>query len=105
MNPLLKGLKPAHPGAILRRDILPALGQPKTEIAALLGVSRQMLYDILDETKPVTPAMAMRLGKLFGNGPELWINLQRQYDLHALAIEMADDLKKIPTLSKDRQRQ
>jgi addiction module HigA family antidote len=97
-NPLLKGLAPSHPGAILREDVLPALGKPKTEIAELLGVSRQTLYDILSEAKPVTPAMALRLGKLLGNGPDLWINLQRKHDLHALSIEMAADLKKIPTL-------
>ena len=70
-----------HPGEMLREDVLPALGKSKTEIAKLLGVSRQTLYDILDEKQPVTPGMALRLGKLLGNGPDLWINLQRAYDL------------------------
>jgi antitoxin HigA-1 len=63
-------------------EILPALAQPKTEIAKLLGVSRQTLYDILDEKQPVTATMALRLGKLCGNGPDLWLNLQKRYDLH-----------------------
>ena len=99
-NPLLKGLVPSHPGAILREDVIPALGKPKTEIAELLGVSRQTLYDILSETKPVTPAMALRLGKLVGNGPDLWINLQRRHDLHALSIELASEIERIPTLSE-----
>jgi addiction module HigA family antidote len=98
-NPLLKGIAPTHPGAILREDVLPALGKPKTEIAALLGVSRQTLYDILSEKQPVTPAMALRLGKLFGNGPDLWLNLQTEHDLRAAELELAEEIARIPTLS------
>ncbi|HEX2727373.1 MAG TPA: HigA family addiction module antitoxin, partial [Beijerinckiaceae bacterium] len=71
-NPLLKGLSPTHPGEVLREDVIPALALPKTEIARRLGISRQTLYDILDEKQPVTAAMALRLGKFFGNGPEFW---------------------------------
>ena len=70
-----------HPGELLREEILPALARPKTEIAKLLGVSRQTLYDIIDEKQPVTATMALRLGKLCGNGPDLWLNLQKRYDL------------------------
>jgi addiction module HigA family antidote len=65
------GLTPMHPGELLREEILPAIGKPKTEIARLRGVSRQTLYDILDEKQPVTPAMAFRFGKLCGKGPHL----------------------------------
>lgn len=60
---------PTHPGAILCEDVLPAAGKTKVEIASMLGVSRQTLYDILPEKQAVTPAIAVRLGKLFGNGP------------------------------------
>jgi addiction module HigA family antidote len=88
-----------HPGELLREEILPALSRPKTEIARLLGVSRQTLYDILDERQPVTPAMALRLGKLCGNGPDLWLNLQRRYDLQRAEKELADKIKAIPTLA------
>jgi len=98
-NRLVRGLKPMHPGEMLRQDVLPALGRSKTEIARLLGVSRQTLYDILDEKQPVTPAMALRLGKLLGNGPDLWINLQRAYDLTVAERELAGEIKRIPTLS------
>jgi addiction module HigA family antidote len=70
----------AHtPGELLREEILPALDRPKTEIARLLGVSRRTLYGILEEKQPVTPMMALRLGKLCGNGPNLWLNLQKRY--------------------------
>jgi addiction module HigA family antidote len=97
-NPLLKGLKPIHPGEMLREDVLPALGKTKTELAGLLGISRQTLFDILAEKQPVTPAMALRFGKLLGNGPEFWIDLQRAYDLHVTAKQLSEELARIPTL-------
>jgi addiction module HigA family antidote len=93
-----RSLPPMHPGELLRDEILPALDRPKTEIAKLLGVSRQTLYDILEERQPVTPAMALRLGKLCGNGPELWLNLQKRYDLHRAQQKLGEKIRKIPTL-------
>ena len=97
-NPMLRGLKPMHPGELLREIVLPALGRSKTEVAKHLGVSRQTLYDIIDEKQPVTPAMALRLGKLCGNGPELWLNLQRAYDLDREAKRIGKKIARIPTL-------
>ena len=93
-----RGLPRMHPGELLREEILPALDRPKTEIAKLLGVSRQTLYDILDERQPVTPVMALRLGKLCGNGPDLWLNLQKRYDLQRAEQELGEKIKAIPTL-------
>ena len=97
---LKRGLPPMHPGELLREDVLPAIGKPKSEIARLLGISRRTLYDILAERTPVTPAMALRLGKLCGNGPELWLNLQRTHDLRRAEAELADALAAIPTLNE-----
>jgi addiction module HigA family antidote len=88
-----------HPGELLREDVLPALGGSKAEIARLLGVSRQTLYDILAEKQPITPAMALRIGKLCGNGPDLWINMQRAFDLDVAEKELAHEIEKIPTLT------
>ena len=93
-----RGLPPMHPGELLRDEILPALDRPKTEIAKLLGVSRQTLYDVLQERQPVTPGRALRLGKLCSNGPDLWLNLQKRYDLHRAQQELSEKIKKIPTL-------
>jgi antitoxin HigA-1 len=87
---------PMHPGALLREEILPALARPKAEIARLLGISRKTLYDILDEKQPVTPVMALRIGKLCGNGPALWLNLQVKYDLWRASADT--ELDHIPTL-------
>jgi antitoxin HigA-1 len=97
-NPLLKGLRPIHPGEVLREDVLPALARPKTEIARLLGISRQTLYDILNEKQPVTAGMALRIGKMCGNGPDIWLNLQKRYDLHVAEQELGDALAAIPLL-------
>jgi len=93
-----RGLPPMHPGELLRDEVLPALDRSRTEIAKLLGVSRQTLYDILGEKQPVTPIMALRLGKLCGNGPDLWLNLQKRYDLHRAQQEFGDKIRNIPTL-------
>jgi addiction module HigA family antidote len=97
-NPATRGLPAMHPGELLREDVLPALGRPKTEIAHLLGISRQQLYDILEERKPVSVETALRLGKLCGNGPLLWINLQQAWDLERAEADLAAELAAIPTL-------
>jgi len=91
-----RGLPAMHPGELLREDTLPALGRSKTEIAGLLGISRQTLHDIMTEKQPVTVGMAVRLGKLIGNGPVFWLNLQRAYDLERAEREV--DVSAIPTL-------
>jgi addiction module HigA family antidote len=91
-----RGLPAMHPGELLREDILPALGRSKTEIAGLLGISRQTLHDIITEKQPVTVGMAVRLGKLVGNAPVFWLNLQRAYDLERAEREV--DVSAIPTL-------
>ncbi len=93
-----KARRPSHPGALLANDIVPALGKTKTEIARLLGISRQSFYDILNEAQPVTPQMAVRLGKLCGNGPELWLRMQSAHDLWE--ARQTVDVSDIPTLAR-----
>jgi antitoxin HigA-1 len=76
MGAQLSGLKPTHPGELLREIVFPALKRPKREIAGLLGISRQMLHGILAERHPITPTMALRIGKLLGTSPESWLRMQ-----------------------------
>ena len=85
-----------HPGELLREVIIPATGRTKTEIAAMLGISRQHLYDILREKKPVSADIAVRLGKLFGDGTVVWLRMQAAYD--AWHAERRVDTRKIPTI-------
>ena len=62
-----------------------------------MGVSRQQLYKILSGGRSITAEMATRLGKYCGNGPELWLNMQRAYDLWQAQHALADALDSIPT--------
>ena len=75
------GLPPVHPGEIIKEDILPAIGLSVTAAARALGVSRQMLHDILAERKPLSAVMCLKVSRLFGSSPEVWMRLQAAYDL------------------------
>jgi addiction module HigA family antidote len=90
--------QPTHPGAILREDVLPALGVSVKDAAAKLGVSRQSLHAVLGERTSVTVEMAVRLGKLCGNGPQLWLRMQQAHDLWKAERELAEAIAGIPTL-------
>ncbi len=88
---------PTHPGAILREDVLPAMKMPVAQAAKALRISRQMLYKILAEKAPITPEMAVRIGKFCGNGPDLWLAMQVQHDLAKAQVALAEEVKRIPT--------
>lgn len=74
--------KPVHPGRIIRDDYLEPLELAAGELAEALGVSRQTMVAILNERSGVSPEMALRLAKAFDTTPELWITMQRNYDLY-----------------------
>jgi addiction module HigA family antidote len=67
---------------MLRKTLLPASGHTKVEVAAALGVSRETLYKLLNEKQRVTPELAAKLGKVFGNGPGIWLKMQAAVDIH-----------------------
>jgi addiction module HigA family antidote len=95
----LPAFEPAHPGAILREDVLSVLldkDVPLVRIADHLGVSRQTLYKIMNEERAITADMAVRLGRACGNSPLFWLGLQSQYDAWHAARKKA--LKKIERL-------
>ena len=79
------GRRPTHPGALLREDVLPALGMTQTELARRLGVSRLSVSELLHEKRALSPDMAMRLGKLLGTSAESWLRMQAAVDLWELA--------------------
>ena len=74
-------LPPVHPGEIIKEDILPSVGLSVTAAAKALGVSRQMLHDILAKRKPLSAVMCLKVSRLFGGSPEVWMRLQAAYDL------------------------
>lgn len=74
-------MKPVHPGAILREDILKELNLSITQAARGLDVSRKQLSEVVNETAAISAEMAVRLEKRFGVGAEFWLDLQKKYDI------------------------
>lgn len=93
---------PTHPGIFFAEEVLPHLGRRTIgEIATLLVVSRQTLHRVMAGQSAISPDMAARLGKLCGNGPDLWLNLQARYDAWEATHRLAKELEKIPTLVEE----
>jgi antitoxin HigA-1 len=76
-----RNIQPTHPGEMLREDFLPDYGLTVSSFANALGVTRQTANELLRERRAVSPEMALRLARLFGNAPEFWLNAQRAVDL------------------------
>jgi antitoxin HigA-1 len=92
---------PVHPGVFFERNILPEFLRQRrtvTDIARLLGVSRQTLHRVMAGQSSITPDMAVWLGKLCGNGPDLWLNLQARYAGWEATQRLSKQIKHIPTL-------
>jgi antitoxin HigA-1 len=90
--------KPTHPGEMLREDFLPDYGLTVSSLAAAIGVSRQSINEILRERRSVSPEMALRLARLFGNSPEFWLNAQRAVDLWEATQVIESDVARIQPL-------
>ena len=70
-----------HPGEILREDFIEPLGISITEMAAILGVSRKNLSQIVNEKTGISAEMAIRLSKVFKTSPHVWLGIQKEYEL------------------------
>jgi len=84
---LKNGLRPVHPGEILREDILPDMGVSVGKFADMLKVSRVTASRLVNEKQGVSPEMALRLSALFGNSAQFWLNIQNAYDLKTLQLD------------------
>jgi len=89
-------MEPVHPGAVLREDVLPALGLTVTGAARDLRISRQTLHAILSERSAVSPEMAIRLGHFCGNGADFWLRMQSAHDLWHAERRLRGELRRIP---------
>ena len=92
-------VRPTHPGEMLREDFLPDYGLTVSGLAQALGVSRQTVNEVLRERRAVTPEMALRLSRLFGNTPEFWLNAHRAVDLWEAARAIKTEVERIKPLS------
>lgn len=93
-------LRPTHPGEMLREDFIPDYGLTTSSFAEAIGVSRQTVNELLRERRSVTPSMALRLSRLFGNSPEFWLNAQRALDLWEAENQIRGAIHHIKPLEK-----
>ena len=92
-------IRPTHPGEMLREDFLPDYGLTVSSFAKALRVSRQTANELLRERRAVSPEMALRLSRLFGNNPEFWLNAQCAVDLWEASRAIKKKIKRINPLS------
>ena len=83
-------VRPATPGDLLA-DLIECNNLSQGEVAERIGVSRITINRVIQGHRSLTPAMAHRVGRYFGNGPEIWLNLQNKVDLwDALHMDSKD---------------
>jgi antitoxin HigA-1 len=75
------GMRPVHPGEVLREDFLRPAGLTANALAKALRVPAPRINDIVRERRGITADTAMRLARYFGGDAQSWLNLQTQYDL------------------------
>lgn len=96
---MIKKRKPTHPGEMLREDFLPDYDLTVSSFAKALGVSRQTANELVRERRAVTPEMALRLARLFGNTPEFRLNAQRAVDIWKATRSNKKKIERIKPLS------
>ena len=92
------GLPPIHPGEFLR-EILEELGTSQAECARAIGVSPMRISHVIKGDRPVTAELALLLGRVFGQSPEYWLNLQSIYDLKIAQRAMGNKLRSVRQLA------
>jgi antitoxin HigA-1 len=86
--------EPIHPGEILA-DELNEIGISAAELARQINVPANRISQIISGKRSITADTALRLGRWFGTGPNLWLNLQQSYDLDVAKLELGKDLEGI----------
>lgn len=93
-----RSVRPTHPAVFLKDHFMAEFGLTVSGLAEAIGVSRQSVNDLLLERRSVSPAMALRLSRLFANTPDFWLTAQRAVDLWDEERRIADDLARIRPL-------
>lgn len=87
---------PTHPGEVLLEDCIAPAGMTITEAAERMKISRVRLSELVNGSRGMTPDTALRVARLFGTDPEIWLKLQLRYDLwHAMHSEDAAEIEEI----------
>jgi len=87
--------QPTHAGAILKEEFLKPLGITQSHLAKALHTSFRAINEIVNEKRGITTEMALKLAKYFGTSPQLWLNLQNQYDLYKVSLKKHDLINEI----------
>ena len=87
------GMRPVHPGEVLREDYMKPLKLSANALAKLLHVPASRVNDIVLERRGVTADTALRLSRCFGGDPQSWLNLQSMYDLRTAEISGAQAIE------------
>ncbi len=87
---LKNGMRPVHPGEVLREDYLEPLAMSVNALAKRLCVPASRMNDIVLERRGITADTALRLSRCFGGDAQTWLNLQSLYDLRLAEIASAD---------------
>jgi addiction module HigA family antidote len=98
-NTTKREIPPTHPGEMLREDFMPDFNLNATSMAMALRVSRQTVNELLRERRAITPLMALRLARLFGNSPDFWMNAQHSWDLWHSEQRFRNELSQIQPLN------
>ena len=97
-NNITRTIRPTHPGDMLREDFIVEHDLSVARLAEAVGVSRQTINELVHGRRSVSPSMALRLARLFGNSPEFWLNAQRAVDLWDANQLLASKVKSIKPL-------
>lgn len=94
------GMRPVHPGEVLREDFLAPLNMSVNALAKALGIPTPRINDVARERRGVTPDTAMRLARYFGGDARSWLNLQTAHDLRVAELANAKDIERSITPMK-----
>jgi len=87
--------QPTHVGEILKEEFLVPLGITQSHLAKALHTSFRAINELVNEKRGMTTEMALKLAKYFGTTPQVWLNIQNQYDLYKVSIKNHDLIKEI----------
>ena len=88
------GMRPIHPGEILREEYIVPLGLSASALAHALGVTPARINDIVRERRGITADTALRLARYFGTDAQSWMNLQSAYDLRAAGRSAGETIER-----------
>lgn len=92
------GMRPIHPGEILREEFLVPLGMSANRLATALGIPTNRITEIVGERRNLTADTALRLARALGTTPEFWMNLQKSYELRVAELALGTKLRSIKPL-------